>query len=214
MHYVVHVFHQADDDLDDIMSPFYEELEVEPYKEYTSRKSFDSAVKWFAEKKETFESTEKMLEQWHGGEHFFDGELSNVLDEEADTGYYSWTTQNPNSHWDWWVVGGRWKNYFTHEDSEDTGKNTVTVAEALEFMLSFATDEDLTTKFKDIGPYAYLTLEGEWIGRQKYNPNGEGYDEENPNSIFPNNDDYMYVNYLKHVQSIPGLLVTTIDVHS
>jgi hypothetical protein len=31
--------------------------------------------------------------------------------EEETNRIYDWTTYNPNSRWDWWVVGGRWTGY-------------------------------------------------------------------------------------------------------
>lgn len=32
------------------------------------------------------------------------------VDEEGRA--YSWTSYNPNSKWDWWLIGGRWRRHF------------------------------------------------------------------------------------------------------
>lgn len=55
------------------------------------------------------------------------GELEGSNGEESDWLYYdseldrayAMTTYNPESKWDWWQVGGRWKNYFHAKQGVD-----------------------------------------------------------------------------------------------
>jgi hypothetical protein len=215
MHYILHVIHPkvSDENLDELLSelmaPFYEELEVEPYRDYVSLTEFDKVVKYYSEKGEDLSNILELLNDWRGGNHQHDGELTTTLDlAETDTGYYKWSTWNPRGEWDWWVTGGRWSGYFGEDEATGyPGNDTVTVLEALEYM------GDPQYDWMAEGPYVYLTLEGEWVGKTTYNPNGKGYDENDPNSCFPNNPDYMYREYLTHVSSIPDMMVTAVDFH-
>lgn len=136
MHYIVHVIHPADADLDQIMEPFN-------------------------------------YENSHQG----------------------------SLQWDWWVVGGRWDNYF----GPILG-NSVTVPLAL---------IDLTGRDGELGngPYAYITADGQAVCMELYNPGGSGYDRDDPNSVHPANPAYAYRAYLESVQDRADLRVTAIDIH-
>src|ERR1700741_640239 len=177
MHYVMHVIHPADVDaynyIEEKMAPFYEELEVPEYKSYYSEKEIASAQKWYAEKgyDEGDDSNELIPFSWDG--------CTTYTDEK---GVYKLTTWNPQGEWDWWVIGGRWDNYWGTEDEKfpaTDNVNTVSVGYALSKRPSGKYE------WMKSGPYAYMTLSGKFIKRQNYNKDGVGYEEGDPNSIFP-----------------------------
>lgn len=69
------------------------------------------------------------------------------------------STYNPNSQWDWYVIGGRWHGGIKGKYREDLDQyndnveaNTVTTEELLE---------------TDFIPFAVLTPDGEWIEKGK-----------------------------------------------
>lgn len=204
MHYVLHVIHNSANDLENTissyMAPFHEELEVDPYKVYISEKASTRALDWAEKSGKTFSSHTELLSWFTGNVIDFEPFIYDVTDSNPDTGYYYMTTSNPQGKWDWWVIGGRWDNYFR------TG-NTVTVKEALDYL------DNPEYSYQEFGPQDYITLDGSWVGKTTYNPDGEGYDENDPDSIFPLNPDYMYKEYLTHVKDIPGLFVTVVDYH-
>lgn len=205
MHYVLHVIHPADvnvyEYVEEKMAPFYEELEVPEYKVYYSEKEIKSAQKWYAEKgfNDGDDPNDIVPFSWDNSTTYVD-----------EKGAYKLSTWNPQGHWDWWVIGGRWDNYWElgMDDAISTGSvNTVSVGYAL----------SLRNKGKyswmKHGPYAYLTLEGKFIKRQNYNPDGVGYEEDDPNSVFPPNPEYDYWGYMEEVEKQIDIAVTVVDYH-
>jgi hypothetical protein len=102
--------------------------------------------------------------------------------------------------WDWWVTGGRWEGYFNGENSATAGD---LAAGVLETRLD--------------SPYAYLTLDGRWLPKEEYVP--EGFP--NPSPEHPDRVGYFrevegYAEqYLKYVSAVPAdTMVTTVDIHS
>lgn len=213
MHYVAHVFHPVAYDLDSLydmievrMAPYSEHLELEPYKDYVSVSSFNRAVDFYAKQGTTFPTIEEMLNRWTHGPHYKDDlELTDgaTLDEKY-TSYYSWSTYNKEGNWDYWTIGGRWSQYF------NATADTVSVKEAWEYLNGNDQEYDWHSR----GPYTYVTLDGEWISRELYNPDGVGYDHNDPNSIFPPNPDYQYAEYLTALKDVENLAVTVVDYHN
>lgn len=76
------------------------------------------------------------------------------------------TAYNPNSKWDWYVVGGRWDGYLTQnrqysengfnfgEKHHQIDNNTVSVSDYL-----------ARQNTEDFGLFAYVTPTGEWVER-------------------------------------------------
>lgn len=125
---------------------------------------------------------------------------------------YKLSTWNKQGEWDWWVIGGRWNNYWEIKDALFSDEfprnvNTVHVGYAL------ALRSDSKFDWMENGPYAYMTLDGELIKRQNYNPDGEGYEENDPNSVFPLNPEYDYWGYLEEVEKQGDIAVTVVDYH-
>lgn len=95
--------------------------------------------------------------------------------------------------WDWWVEGGRWEGYFGD-------RNHVTALEA----------RTIKTRFES--PYTYLTLEGKWLPKEEYVP--EGFEEEGVTQHFRNVEGYEQ-GYKDYLASVPDdTVVTTVDIHS
>lgn len=100
--------------------------------------------------------------------------------------------------WDWWVTGGRWEGYFE-------GKDAVTADVALKTETPFAS------------PYAYLTLDGKWLPREQYIP--EGFPDPSPEN--PDRKGYFREvegfteQYKAYLAAVPAdTMVTTVDIHS
>lgn len=88
-----------------VLEPYSENLEVEPYVVMPAKKVLEE---WEYMKKKYPESgydkmtLEEFVSEWYGGE----------IDDEGNL----LSTYNPNSKWDWWVVGGRWSNMIRLKD--------------------------------------------------------------------------------------------------
>lgn len=102
-----------------ILEPYWEELEVDPYIYLTKeqlRKEFEGVKKEIREGKNKYlleqnrqkgiltMSQEEFSEWYHGGIYDTEGNLL--------------TTYNPDSKWDWHVIGGRWSNYLRLKNGE------------------------------------------------------------------------------------------------
>lgn len=97
-HYAVLILHEEEQNIEDLLAPYNENLEVEPYFKHT----YDEALKLVKEEYVPFnnflkEYSDKELIDW-----FVDSWSAFVLKED---GLYS--THNPNSKWDWYSIGGR-----------------------------------------------------------------------------------------------------------
>lgn len=92
-HYSVLVLHKEDQDIDTLLAPYDENLEVKPYLKLT----FDETV---AKAKEEYDNcTEQELIKNYAEDFGY------IL---LNDGLYS--TYNPNSKWDWYSIGGRFSN--------------------------------------------------------------------------------------------------------
>lgn len=97
-HYAVLVIHEEGQDIDELLAPYNENLEVRPYFRHT----YDEILKIVKKEYVPFndflkEYSDKELIDW-----FVDNYSAYVLKED---GLYS--TYNPNSKWDWYSIGGR-----------------------------------------------------------------------------------------------------------
>lgn len=205
MHYVLHVIHPADVDVNDYitekMSPFYEELEVPEYKDYYSEKEIASAQKWYADKgfNDGDDPNDVIPFSWSSTQCYSD-----------EIGTYKLTTWNPQGYWDWWVIGGRWDNYWETPSEDMPVKGTVNTV-SVGYALSLRGDGKYD--WMDTGPYSYMTLDGKFIKKETYNKDGVGYEDGDPNSVFPPNPEFDYWNYLLSVEPIENLAVTVVDYH-
>lgn len=89
-HYAVLVLHKEDQDIDTLLAPYDENLEVEPYLKLTNDEAIVKA------KEEYDNCTEQELIKNYAEDFGY------IL---LSDGLYS--TYNPNSKWDWYQIGGR-----------------------------------------------------------------------------------------------------------
>ena len=113
-HYAVLVIHNDGQNFDKLLAPYNENLEVEPYLKYT----VDEAIAYIKEHCVPYndylkEYTDRQLIDWFA-------ENEGLLVKQS--GLYS--TYNPNSKWDWYLIGGRFsdKLELTDEGIEETIK--------------------------------------------------------------------------------------------
>lgn len=95
-------------------------------------------------------SDDEIVQQWEGYSIW-------------DTDGWPLTTHNPDGHWDWWVVGGRWAGAWTLREGAEDGPLETHTSEKISELRS--TDN---ARWRDIMPesvtptYSWLDLEGQW----------------------------------------------------
>lgn len=112
-HFAVAVITKDKNKIDEILKPYWEELEVEPYIEKTKEEIIEEARK----RKGIFERGERT----DFSEEYMNKYISASSDEELyqleKDDYYEYdengnqlSTYNPKSKWDWYEIGGRYIN--------------------------------------------------------------------------------------------------------
>ena len=118
-----------DDCLSDLLAPYDENMEVEPYIYETkaeiieNEKNIKTKIIEAREKGESLYADLSMEEPYltaETDEDFYN--LGYDEDRDYDEDGNELSTYNPNSKWDWWTVGGRWSGYFNGEDSITIGE--------------------------------------------------------------------------------------------
>lgn len=110
-HYTVAVFHKKNQGIEELLAPYSENLQVDPYISFTRQEAIDYARKHYKgfEEKTDEECWKFMADD--AGEGMTDAD-GNIL-----------TTYNPRSKWDWWSEGGRWSGMLTcHGKEVDSGR--------------------------------------------------------------------------------------------
>ena len=92
-HFSLAVFHRKDQDIDELLEPYDENLPVEPYVKFMRQEAINYARRYYGAEQLSDEDCWKMVAQ--GCE----------TDEEGNI----YSTYNQSSRWDWWEIGGRWK---------------------------------------------------------------------------------------------------------
>ncbi|MBQ3502643.1 MAG: hypothetical protein IJA72_03160 [Clostridia bacterium] len=120
-HFSVAVIHKADQDIEELLAPYDENLEVEPYIGRTVQEMINDAKKRVEHAKEILAKNEDMDEEsYHVYNDITRARNANDLywaerrytkyfygEHEYDEIGHELTTYNPDSKWDWWVIGGR-----------------------------------------------------------------------------------------------------------
>ena len=110
-HYCVAVFHGKDQDIEDLLAPYSENLQVEPYIDFSRQEAIDYArkhYKGFAEKTDD--------ECW---QFMADDAGEGMTDEDGNI----YSTYNRKAKWDWWSEGGRWSGTLKcHGREVDSGR--------------------------------------------------------------------------------------------
>ena len=94
-HYAVLVLHNDGQNFDKLLAPYNENLEVEPYLKYR----YDEAI--------------KKAKEEYGYRHRSNKELFKIFADEyglIDINGDLYSTYNPNSKWDWYLIGGRFSD--------------------------------------------------------------------------------------------------------
>ena len=100
-HFTVAVIHREDQNIEELLAPYDENLEVEPYIRFTRQEAIDYARENYTPAAgKTDEECWQMVAE--DGQTDADG---NIL-----------STYNPRSTWDWWVIGGRWRDMLRLKD--------------------------------------------------------------------------------------------------
>ena len=114
-HFVTHVFIPAEvpedgimDYLVEVLAPYDENKEVDPYvNEYVKDEEVESLREKYYADRDDIHSDEELLHDWHGG----------TIKRNEERGEWEvYSTYNPDSKWDWWVIGGRWDGFFNGEN--------------------------------------------------------------------------------------------------
>lgn len=110
-HFCVAVIHREDQDVDELLAPYDESIRVAPY----ISKTKEEAIKYARENYPSCK--DKSDEECY--KYYADG-----YDTDEDGNIIS--TYNPNSKWDWYVVGGRWSGMLKAVGREtDENGNTI-----------------------------------------------------------------------------------------
>lgn len=95
-HYAVAVMHRPEDDIEDILAPYDENMKVVPYVRFTRQEAIDYAREHYVKE----------------GENKTDEECWDIIakkyDDKVDKDGNIYSTYNKDSKWDWYQVGGRW----------------------------------------------------------------------------------------------------------
>lgn len=106
-----------------LLAPFDENERVDPYREYVDGTSPKDATYFNALRENGhFGDTPDDEVTWeryvaaHNERYAPEPEdEKNLMYVDVESGRaYELSTYNPNSKWDWWTIGGRWRGYFTH----------------------------------------------------------------------------------------------------
>lgn len=137
-----------ENDLDSVLAPFDENKQVEEYVSMTAEAALKWARKRAADIKERCVSEGRYSETLKKYNNFESEEdLKNyikgyweTLDEEGNV----LSTYNPDSEWDWWVIGGRWSNEVLHQG--ELLENRATIQECTQIDT----------------PFCFIDLDGNW----------------------------------------------------
>lgn len=197
------------------LEKYDENIRVEPYVEYTKEEAIDKV------KLDHAHNYEKALEILSDPE--ISSELKLRSEKIIESGLFiSWedawkeakkwgyvvdeenecllSTYNPDSKWDWYVIGGRWDGYLPLINPDSEG-NKVFVNTAI------ASDIDWDYMLKnDHIPFCYVTEDGEWYEFAKMGYWAITTDEKDPNDW--NNE---FKTYIKSLDK--DCLVTAVDFH-
>lgn len=145
-HFVGIVVADSQEDIARLVAPYDETLKVEPYFEAVD---VERMVEYAKEKGEPFENPIDLVEWWNG--------TPGVTNESGEIGYMS--TYNPDSKWDWYVVGGRWNDIVP--GNQCLAEQVESAFESRNYLPSVIIDEDGWHTTKDWGWFgSYSLIEG------------------------------------------------------
>ena len=185
-----------ENNLDEVLAPFDENEQVDEYVYMTADKALEWAKQRAADLKERCSDPEnpnsyksETLQEYNNLES--EEDLKNyiqnyweTLDDEGNV----LSTYNPNSKWDWWVIGGRWSNELLHK-----GEN-------LEDQAPIQECTQIDT------PFCFIDLDGNWCESAKMGWWGMTSDEKE--------EDVWENEFREYLNSVPeDTVLTVIDFH-
>ena len=208
-HFCVYVFHDENTNVNDLLSPYDENLEMTPYVRYTKEQVIAKVRSEIEEYrngiyKEYLADPVKYKEKWGWNkchidwiENKFPSSL-NWTDEECYDDMAKWyrvdgmvtedgsilSTCNPKGKWDWYEVGGRWSGAVPGDEVKMSEVNI---------------DEIYP-------PYAFVTPDGEWVEHGEAGWFGMGSNEMDDDQW-----DARFREYLKTLDK--DVILTVVDCH-
>ena len=119
-HFAVAVIHEKDQDINEMLAPYNENINVEPYVEYTKEELIGEAkahkerwIKYMAKEGKKADASVAELMKANTDEELYTAErefrekyYNQKFNENGD----AMSTYNPDSKWDWWCYGGRFSD--------------------------------------------------------------------------------------------------------
>lgn len=99
------------DDVDAALAPYDENTEVAPRREHLDAEEVASMAGHYGIDPADLSALAAKMDDWRG--------RTGGVDRE---GLFCMTTYNPASKWDWYVVGGRWRGFFTTKPGTSSGE--------------------------------------------------------------------------------------------
>lgn len=96
-HFAVGVLHREDQNIEDLLTPYSENIAVDPYIRYTREQAIAKV-------------REDGHDDWTDDqcfEYFAEDYDEQNVDEQGNI----WSMYNPKSKWDWWCIGGRFDGF-------------------------------------------------------------------------------------------------------
>ena len=225
-HFTVYVFsNQYGNNVEDLLAPYDESLEMAPYVRYTREQAIAKVRKeiedykhgLYAEfladpeaYKEKVKKTAFDEERYNAHIDYLENEFPKKLEWTDDECYEEeayWfredgmidddgnllSTYNPNSKWDWYSTGGRWKDALITKDGKGTNED-------------YISQIDWT---KTSMPFAFITPNGEWHERGEMGwwacvsneKNGDDWEDEYRSTVY------------KMLKEDGDIMVTVVDCH-
>lgn len=108
-HYMVAVIHKPEQSVDELLAPYSENIEVDPYLKMTK----EEVIKYV---RENYSNVDELSDEecW---KKYVDGWGIGADLVDSDGNIY--TTYNPKSKWDWWSYGGRFSGKLKRKTTGD-----------------------------------------------------------------------------------------------
>lgn len=143
-HFSVGVICESPADVDKLLAPYDENIEVKPYIGRTKAEMIAEGKKckaMYEEKPEEYDWLSDFAKA-QSNEDFYNLEKNDYCEYDEDGNEFS--TYNPKSKWDWYLIGGRWADELKVRITEENGLSDYAYDETDEFVYC---DE---AKIKDI----------------------------------------------------------------
>lgn len=185
-----------ENNLDNVLAPFDENLAVDEYVYMTAEEALLWAEQRAADLKERCSDpenqnpyAEEILQKYHNFESEEDLEsyIRNYWETLDDEGNVL-STYNPNSEWDWWVIGGRWSNDLLHQGEYQENQAPLKECEVVDT------------------PFCFIDLDGNWHKRANMGWWGMTSDDKE--------EDTWENEFREYLNSVPeDTVLTVIDFH-